>query len=160
MMIRKATSKDIPAIIECSKEFQTCGTALFNENERKLFKFKKNHLSILRKFLKKWIRSQDAQVFVAELNGSIEGFMMATINKIASVYEHEKEIHIEGIFIREGFRKKGIGKKFLQAAEEWAKKKGIFSIGLTVLIKNKDASSAYKKLGFFAHNYKMSKIVK
>jgi GNAT superfamily N-acetyltransferase len=159
MKIRKATQKDISSIIECSKEFHKCGTALFNEKERKLFKFKKNHFSILKKLLQKWIRSKKAKIFVAEVDGSIVGFMIATINKIASVYEHEKEIHIEGIFIRKGFRRKGIGKKFFEEAERWAKDKGIYSIGLTVLLKNKDAFSAYKKLGFFTHNYKMSKIV-
>jgi aminoglycoside 6'-N-acetyltransferase I len=160
MKVRKATAKDVPEIIECSKEFHTCGTALFNENERKLFKFKKNHISILKKFLEKWIRSRNARVFVAEVDKEIIGFMIMTTNKLASVYEHRKEIHIEGIFIRELFRKKGIGKMFIKEAERWAKEKGIYSLGLTVLVRNKNAFSAYKKLGFFAHNYKMSKIVK
>lgn len=157
--IRKATAKDIPDIIECSKEFHTCGSALFNENERKLFKFKKNHISILKKLLEKWIRSRNARVFVAEADGKIIGYILATTNKLASVYEHGHEIHIEGIFIRELFRKKGVGKMLLREAEIWAKEKGIYSLGLTVLVRNKNAFSAYKKLGFFAHNYKMSKII-
>ena len=158
-IVRIATAKDIQSILELSKEFHTCGTALFNENERKLFKYKKNHFSILKKFLGKWIRSRKAKVFVAEADGSIVGFMIATMNKLASVYEHSHEIHIEGLFIREGYRRGGIGKKLISQAETWAKEQGIYSIGLTVLVKNKNAFSAYKKMGFWAHNYKMSKII-
>jgi ribosomal protein S18 acetylase RimI-like enzyme len=159
MKIRKATAKDIPAIIECSKEFHTCGTALFNENERKLFKFKKNHISILKKFLEKWIRSRKAQVFVAEVDEEIIGYMIATTNKLASVFEHGHEIYIEGIFVRELFRRKGVGKMLMREVEKWAKEKGIYSLGLNVHVRNKEAVSAYKKIGFFAHNYKMSKII-
>ena len=159
MKIRKAAHKDIPSIIDCSKEFHACHNALLNENEKKLFKYKKEHLLILKKFLEKWIRARNARVFVAEVDGKIVGYMLATTLKLASSYLHGKEVHIEGIFIKRGFRGKGIGREFFKTAEEWAKEKKIYSIGLTVHVRNKAAFSAYRKLGFWAHNYKMSKII-
>lgn len=157
--VRKAAKKDIPAIMKLSKEFHACGSNFLDENDRRLFKYKKNHLSILKRFLGKWIRARNAQVFVAETEGKIVGYMITTINRLASVYEHRKEVYIEGIFIRSGFRRKGIGRRFMNAAEDWAKERGIYSLGLNVHVRNKEACSAYKKLGFWAHNYKMSKIV-
>jgi GNAT superfamily N-acetyltransferase len=97
---------------------------------------------------------------VAENQGRIIGHMVVRVNILRPpLFVHGKEAFIEEIFIVESYRRKGIGSLLLQETEEWAKKKGIFSIGLFVSTKNKTAFSAYKKSGFFEHHMKMSKIV-
>lgn len=54
--------------------------------------------------------------------------------------------HIHVLWVREGYRGKGIGSKLLAFAEEWAKKRGLK--GLSVIPEDGNAMQFYEKNGF------------
>lgn len=56
--------------------------------------------------------------------------------------------YVEGIFVKEQYRKKGIAKKLIDAGEEWAKKQGCKEIGSDTELHNKTSQVFHKKLGF------------
>lgn len=157
-MIRKARLADIPAInrlwgslISCHVE--RCGYG------GPLFRYRKGAASTHKRFLAKCIRSRNRAMFVAEEDGGIVGYINASIEKLPPILVNDKEAHINGIFIKEGHRRRGLGKALFLEAERWAKGKGAFSLGLMVSVHNKDAKASYESLGFEGHHLKMSRII-
>lgn len=68
------------------------------------------------------------KVLVCEESGEIAGF--------AVVYWDDESIHIGSLFVKEGFRKKGIGKALIEGARKLALKLGFEKIYADVSVSN------------------------
>ncbi len=156
--IRKARLGDVSSILELWNELVTCSRKNFCYTGP-LFQYKENSPEIVEKSIKKNIRSKTDIVLIAEINDRVVGFAIAGILNLPRYYVHDQEMHVGDIFIKEGFRAKGIGSDFIKEIEMWAKKKGIFSLGLLCNTNNENARAAYEKMGFSAHHIKMSKTI-
>jgi aminoglycoside 6'-N-acetyltransferase I len=55
---------------------------------------------------------------------------------------------VEGWFVQEPFRKRGIGKELMNAAEEWARAQGCFEMASDTWIDNEESQRAHEALGF------------
>ncbi|MEJ5314217.1 GNAT family N-acetyltransferase [Anaerolinea thermophila] len=55
---------------------------------------------------------------------------------------------LEDLFVREGFRQRGIGTGLLRYAEQMAQRRGFPYIGLAVGLKNASARRLYERLGY------------
>ena len=159
--IRKASIKDVPRIIELWKSLNLLhrkkfgyDTPLFRHNKKSIC------LSLYKKYVTKHIQARNSAVFVAESTKMIIGYVIVFVDKLPPILVHDKKGSVGEIFVEEKYRKKGVGRELLSSAERWAKKKGLFSLGLGVCIRNETALSAYRKFGFSEHHLKMSKIIK
>jgi ribosomal-protein-alanine N-acetyltransferase len=85
---------------------------------------------------------------------------MVQVNKVPPIYLHDKEAYVCEIIVEDDYRGKGIGTSLLEEVEAWARKKKMYSIGLTVHIANPEALSVYSEFGLKEHHLKMAKIVK
>ncbi|MFN3382788.1 MAG: aminoglycoside 6'-N-acetyltransferase [Runella zeae] len=56
--------------------------------------------------------------------------------------------YVEGIFVKEDFRRLGLSKKLLQLAEEWAIQKGCVQLASDTEISNIASIDFHKKVGF------------
>ncbi len=148
----------MPKIMELRNLLADCHMERFGYGEP-LFKYKKGHVRIQTGFFRRTIRSRNGLILVAEDDGEAVGFVCANIQKLAPILVHDREVHINAIFIKEGHRRKGIGRGFFREVGRWAKKKGIFSLGLMTHVRNIGAIKSYRKLGFEEHHLKMSRIV-
>jgi len=157
--IRKATADDIPAIKKLWNQLIGYHRRHFGYGTG-IFRYKKDKDALYLKFLKKQLRRRNAAVFVAEKDGKVIGHVMVDVSTIPPIYVHDKQAHVCEIVVDKKHRKKGVGKALLKEAEVWAKKKGLYSIGLMVHTGNKYAFSAYKSFGFKENHLKMAKIVK
>lgn len=156
--VRKAKLKDVPGITKLWQELIACHRKRCMYTGP-IFAYKKNELSIYRKYITKCIRSRNHLVLVAEHDGAPVGYVNSAVAKLGGILLHDKEVHVNGIFIKAGYRRKGIGTKFFAEIAKWGKRKKVFSIGLMCSVPNKDAFKSYRKLGFFEHHFKMSKII-
>ena len=87
-----------------------------------------------------------AFALVAEQNGSIVGFVVA--------YQKKQPIgHIVTIDILPDFRRAGLGKKFMEIAEERFKRRGASRVMLEVSVNNEGAIHFYKTLGYGAKRW-------
>lgn len=159
MKIRKAKLKDVPGIAMLWKAFWREHDRAFTRGDP-VFKTKKRIDDLYLKFVNRMIRSRKGQVFVADIDGKLIGHLIIEIMKLPPIFVHDKEAHVHEIYVEKRYRKKGIGAMLLAEADGWAKEKGIFSLGLTVNVKNRRAFSFYKEFGFNEHNLKMSKIIR
>jgi aminoglycoside 6'-N-acetyltransferase I len=55
---------------------------------------------------------------------------------------------VEGWFVRKPFRKQGIGRELIGAAEDWARSQGCVEMGSDALIENQESQDAHTALGF------------
>lgn len=92
----------------------------------------------------------DGKVFVAEVDGEVAGF--ATI--LARVMSDEIEDGdieyglVSDLIVASKFRKQGIGKKLLEAAETYAKSNEVKCLRIGVLAANQIANKLYDSMGF------------
>jgi len=60
--------------------------------------------------------------------------------------------YLEGIYVKESYRKTGIASQLIQRAEQWAKENGSSQFASDVEINNKQSIRFHKKSGFLEEN--------
>lgn len=79
-------------------------------------------------------------VFVAEIDGKAVGFI--------HVESYASMAHRAGLAVSARIRRRGIGRKLILDAEDWAKSKGISVMRLNSGASRKEAHSFYREMGF------------
>ena len=85
---------------------------------------------------------------MAEEDGKVVGYVEGIIEKRSSKLKNRKVGILESLYIRPGYRGKGLGEVLSKKLLKWFKSKGINSFELTVHHANAKAYKLYKKLGF------------
>lgn len=87
-------------------------------------------------------------IFVADHDGPV-GFLEVDLRSHADGCSPRQAVgYLEGWYVAEGYRRQGIGKKLVEAAEEWARGHGCVEIGSDALIDNLTSQSAHAALGY------------
>ena len=105
------------------------------------------------------IHGNESLVFVAEADKNVVGLLYAEIEKEEGdkwVYPR-KRVRIEEIAVLPEFSRKGIGKRLLQEAEKWAKKKKISDLILLTYAFNEGAIRFYETHGYEPYSIEMNK---
>ena len=140
MNIRKAEKSDkeklLPLILE-SQLFQK--QELEKENIKKIDEYRKG----VEENFNKWIEEKDKVYFVAEEDNYIVGYIFLMLDGVVS-----STVSLSDLFVVSEKRKRGIAKKLIDYALEYAKSEGGENIFLAVNKINDLAISFYKKAGF------------
>jgi aminoglycoside 6'-N-acetyltransferase I len=91
-----------------------------------------------------------AAILVAEDgNGLLAGFIEAGLRSHADGCDIAHPVgFVEGWFVREEFRGRGMGGELMRAAEEWARAHGCREMASDALIDNRPSEEAHRALGF------------
>ena len=82
-------------------------------------------------------------------HGALTGFLEVGLRSHADGCDPKHPVgFVEGWFVFEGHRGKGVGGKLMCAAEEWARAHGCIEMASDALIDNVESESAHKALGF------------
>lgn len=163
VLIREATTKDIPAIVDMWEEFmQNHDETLIKENTQLKFYLSKNKNAAqnYKKFVQKHIKSKNGIVYMAEVNGKIAGFTLMFIKDEIPIFKIKKIGFGSDLYVKKEFRRMNISSKLTAQAIKWLKKKEIKCVSLTLYNDNKLAHSIYKKWGFFDYKIEMRKLIK
>ena len=89
-------------------------------------------------------------IFVAvESNGTLVGFLEAGLRSHADGCDPQHPVgFVEGWFVKEEMRGKGIGKLLLEAAEKWARSLGCTEMASDTWIDNELSQHVHESLGF------------
>lgn len=89
-------------------------------------------------------------IFVAEdANGSLVAFLECGLRSHAESCNPSRPVgYVEGWYVAEEHRGRGIGKRLLNAAEEWARSQGCTEMASDAVIDNKLSQRVHQRLGF------------
>ena len=89
-------------------------------------------------------------IFVAdESDGTLVGFVEVDLRSHADGCNPSKPVgYIEGWFVTEDHRQRGIGKKLLEEAENWARSHSCAEIASDAVINNEVSQRAHEVLGY------------
>ena len=97
-----------------------------------------------RRYLKAIRRHAYAAVLVAEVEGRVVG-RLSIGRDMHPASEHVADV---GVMVADGYRRQGIGRALMEAAESWGRDVGVRKIELHVFPHNEAALALYEKLGF------------
>ena len=90
------------------------------------------------------------EIFVAEgSDGTLAGFVEVDLRSHADGCNPSQPVgYIEGWFVAEHHRQRGIGKKLIDRAEDWARSHGCIEIASDALIDNEISQCAHEALNY------------
>jgi len=142
--IRLATSSDIEPLIYLNYEVQSLhidiAPSVFCE-------VKEDELS---KWFEEQVEDDNTQLYIAENSRKILGYLiLKVINRPSNPFMLEQHFaYIDHMSVDSEYRGKGIGRKLISSAVDFAKDCEIGHIELDVWSKNINAKNAYKQIGF------------
>jgi aminoglycoside 6'-N-acetyltransferase I len=86
---------------------------------------------------------------VAESDGRLVGFVEVGLRSHADGCDVSHAVgYVEGWYVVECHRKRGIGRRLLAAAEDWARQQGCVEMASDALLENEVSQSAHRALGY------------
>jgi len=158
--IRNANPKDVDILVEMWKEFMKLHDTIVLEKNPSLkqhIKLKKDSKESFQKYIKGQIKSKDALVLIAEVDGHPVGYAFSFIKRNIHVFAIDKIGYISDMYVNKKYQGRGIGSKFKNKTIKWFQEKKIRHISLIVLHDNEHARKVYEKWGFFNYSIEMRK---
>ena len=140
--IRKATIKDLNGIWVLVKKLIN----FFHELDNCYKSFSQRRS--VEAFLRKTFKDKNTEIFIAEDNNIIVGYIMVNVSKAQQMYSFNKLGSIWDVYVEKEYRKKGITKQLLRESLKWFRLKKVKNINLSVDSKNLVGVKVWKKLGF------------
>jgi aminoglycoside 6'-N-acetyltransferase I len=89
------------------------------------------------------------ELVAEERNGRLIGFLEVGLRSHADGCDPSHAVgYVEGWYVAENYRKRGIGRKLLVAAEDWARGQGCVEMASDALLGNEVSQSAHRALGY------------
>ena len=141
MNIRKATINDLNKICDLNNELFELEIANYDSTLVREWPYTKYGIEYFTDMI------NNDYVIIAEDDDSVVGFLAGSINKQKS-YELVQYGEIDCLYIKEEYRGKGIGKKFIDTFKEYCKSYNVDNFKVVASFKNKKAINFYHKMGF------------
>jgi ribosomal protein S18 acetylase RimI-like enzyme len=106
-----------------------------------------------------WLRGRadddDAVFLVAEREGAIVGFLIATVDNNIPIYTLDRYGFVHDLWVEEAYRNEGVGRSMTMLALEQFKKLGVTQVRLDTAMKNEAARKMFEQCGFRASTVEM-----
>lgn len=149
MEIREAKKDDMKKIILLWKKLMEYHSNLAKKTQNYEFYWLRSDSE------KKWkiwaeksINSKTGRLLVAEDKGKMIGYSLTAIKSNISIYKIRKIGHFHDLYIEPEYRRKGVGRKFLEMGCEWFRSKKIQHFSIAAHSLNPNAIKIYRKFGF------------
>jgi GNAT superfamily N-acetyltransferase len=133
-IVRPACIKDMATLIGLLRELFTLEIDYMPDSRRQ------------RCGLEQLLQMDDAVVLVAERCGKVVG--MCTVQTVISTAEGGPAGLLEDMFVETEYRRQGVGRGLLQAAESWAADRGLMRLQLLTEFNNTEALAFYFSAGW------------
>ena len=96
-----------------------------------------------------WLERPDAAVLVADRgDGRLAGFVELATRPYADGCDTSPVAYLEGWWVDEDVRRRGVGRALIGAVEDWAREGGFHELGSDALLDNTLSHQAHRALGF------------
>jgi aminoglycoside 6'-N-acetyltransferase I len=87
-------------------------------------------------------------VFVAEVGSTLAGFIEFGLRSVAEGCDTSPVPYVEGWFVRDEFRRHGIGAALMRAVEDWCRARGFVELASDANADNRASRDVHAALGF------------
>ena len=94
------------------------------------------------------LASRQNIIFLAFIGLEPAGLIEASIRDFGEGCDTSPVGYVEAWFVRSEYRRSGVSKRLLQAAEDWARSKGCVEMASDTWLDNDDAIRAHKRHGY------------
>ena len=91
--------------------------------------------------------ADDADVLLADDDGEVVGLALVHIEN-PSRMSAEQAVELSRVVVRPGLRRTGAGKALVDAAEEWARQRGIRTLLAAIFVANEGSRRFWTAMGF------------
>jgi ribosomal protein S18 acetylase RimI-like enzyme len=140
---RQAIDDDVLKIVKLWKEFID-----FHKARDSFFSRSKEGPENFRKFIAGNLQKDDSIVIIAEINGNVVAYLLATIHNYPPVFEIKRYGIVNDLAVTSDYRRIGIGQHLFHMAKDWFFKKGISRIEIEVAVANEVSASFWGKRCF------------
>ncbi len=130
MNIRPLQTQDLPAYFQLR-------TALWPDSDAD---FEREVSEIL--------NSDHLASFIAEQDGALVGFVEVSLRAYAEGCDSSPVGYLEGWYVAPEHRKTGLGRRLVQAAEDWARAQGCTEMASDSELSNTQSQQAHARLGY------------
>ena len=154
--IRRAKPKDIDALAALWNGLMSHHTKLYGRDARAVnLKLRKDAESIWRKYVLKQMRSPNGLVLIVEYDGVPVGYSLNLIKPNIPVFRIRKLGYMSDLYLKPGYRGKGVGTRLRNEAFRWFRKKGIRHASIAVHALNFVSRKIYGRWGFSEYHVEM-----
>lgn len=89
-----------------------------------------------------------SNVFIAEMDGSVVGFMLCRIKSVPKYMGGVLVGELSDMWIESDARRMGVGDRLSRLAMDWLRSQGVHSVEIQVLRDNQASWKMYEKMGF------------
>jgi len=158
--IRRAKQADIGALTAMWNGLMAYHAKLYRGDRRaEEHALREGAETLWRKFALKNIRSPNGQVLIAEDGKKPVGYSLSFIKPNIPVFRIRKLGHLSDLYVKPGYRGKGIGTRFRDEAFRWFRKKGVRHASIAVHALNRGSWKVYLKWGFSDYHLEMRRRV-
>jgi GNAT superfamily N-acetyltransferase len=98
---------------------------------------------------------EDYAAYVAEVDGAVAGFLGL---QRGWAYEHERPYaRIITLVVDAEVRRRGVGARLVEFADEWARERGAFALMLNTNVRREEAHRFYESMGFSRTGYRYAR---
>ena len=148
--IRPAAAGDLPAIGALWKEL-TDFHAVRDPHFRPACDGAEHFL----KYMAESMESDQAWTAVAEVEGHVTGYCLCKDMEMPPVFARRRYELISDLVVGEGFRRRRIGSRMVEAAMRWFAERGLERIEVRVAVVNEVSSAFWRRMGFAVYLYSM-----
>jgi GNAT superfamily N-acetyltransferase len=153
MLIRPATPDDVPAVLPMVAKI----CALHETWDNAKYGFLPNPEQGYERWLKR-LATQERSVFlVAEDEGRLLGFVVATVEKEIPVYRLEEYAFVHDLWVEAEYRKQGVARELVMQTVERFQNLGVKQIRLDTVAINEAARRLFASCGFRISTIEMLK---
>ena len=100
-----------------------------------------------------YISKENGTIFLAMIDGCAVGFAQCGLRRDYVEGTDSSPVgYLEGIFVKEEYRKRGVARDMLEACQKWAKEQGCAEFASDCELDNEDSLKFHIKMGFVEAN--------
>lgn len=93
--------------------------------------------------------SLTAELYICEIDNQIVGFAQVQLRYDYVEGTETKPVgYLEGIFVQDTYRQKGIARKLVEACQDWSKTMGASEFASDVQLNNETSAAFHERMGF------------
>ena len=102
----------------------------------------------LRELLRALRRDPDAEFFVCDVEGTPVGLCIVRIDHAPPILEETERAEISDVGVRPEWRRRGIARRLVEAAQAWVRERGVARIEIQVASGNREGQAFWRAMGY------------